>query len=137
MTLNHSTQTLDVRQDSFRWHANDTASAYAAFVDPLDPPSSQRQDAKDHGIPRSTLGSWLRNPPLPSRPCPCRLLFQHGQTRIDQKRLSALTVVHNYLIRRSDGTTAAERFFAQQQHDLFEWLLLRMTRLPTPAQTTQ
>jgi hypothetical protein len=60
-------------------------------------------------------------------------LFQHGQTRISQKRLSALTVVHNYLIRRSDGTTAAERFFGQQQRDLFSWLLERMPTLPTPA----
>lgn len=38
-------------------------------------------------------------------------LYQHGQTRMSQQRLQALTVVHNYVGKRADGSTAAERFF--------------------------
>jgi Family of unknown function (DUF6399) len=60
-------------------------------------------------------------------------LFHHGQTRLSEKRLNALTVVHNFVVRRADGTTAAERFFGQKQKDAFSWLLERMPDLPHPA----
>jgi hypothetical protein len=60
-------------------------------------------------------------------------LFHHGQTRLSEKRLQALTVVHNYVVRREDGTTAAERFFGQKQRDAFAWLLRRLPELPRPA----
>lgn len=60
-------------------------------------------------------------------------LFHHGQTRLSSKRLKALTVVHNYVVRRADGTTAAERFFGQKHPDAFSWLLQRMPELPRPA----
>ena len=60
-------------------------------------------------------------------------LFHHGQTRLSEKRLRTLTVVHNYVVRRPDGTTAAERFFGQKQRDAFDWLLQRMPELPRPA----
>jgi hypothetical protein len=60
-------------------------------------------------------------------------LFHHGQTRLSEKRLQTLTVVHNYVVRRDDGTTAAERFFGQKQRDAFAWLLQRMPELPHPA----
>jgi hypothetical protein len=60
-------------------------------------------------------------------------LFHHGQTRLSEKRLKALTVVHNFVVRRTDGTTAAERFFGQKQKDAFTWLLQRMPDLPHPA----
>ena len=60
-------------------------------------------------------------------------LFHHGQTRLSEKRLQALTVVHNYVVRREDGTTAAERFFGQKQRDAFAWLLERLPELPRPA----
>jgi len=60
-------------------------------------------------------------------------LFHHGQTRLSEKRLKALTVVHNYVVRREDGTTAAERFFGQKQREAFTWLWQRMPDLPRPA----
>jgi hypothetical protein len=60
-------------------------------------------------------------------------LFHHGQTRLSEKRLQTLTAVHNYVVRREDGTTAAERFFGQKQRDAFDWLLQRMPELPRPA----
>jgi Family of unknown function (DUF6399) len=60
-------------------------------------------------------------------------LFHHGQTRLSEKRLKALTAVHNYVVKRQDGTTAAERFFGQKHRDAFTWLLQRMPDLPYPA----
>jgi Family of unknown function (DUF6399) len=60
-------------------------------------------------------------------------LFHHGQTRLSEKRLQALTAVHNYVVRRADGTTAAERFFGQKHTDAFAWLLERLPELPRPA----
>jgi hypothetical protein len=60
-------------------------------------------------------------------------LLHHGQARLSAGRLKALTVVHNYLVERADGTTAAERFFGQKPRDLFDWLLARLPDLPRPA----
>lgn len=60
-------------------------------------------------------------------------LFHHGQTRLSAGRLKALTVIHNYLTERADGTTAAERFFGKKPRDLFSWLLERLRNLPRPA----
>jgi hypothetical protein len=61
-------------------------------------------------------------------------LQQHGHSRVSEQRLKALTVIHNYLVKRPDGTTAAQRFFGQKHKDLFAWLLERMPDLPRPAQ---
>jgi Family of unknown function (DUF6399) len=61
-------------------------------------------------------------------------LLHHGHGPLSAGRLQALTVVHNYLSRRADGTTAAERFFGSQPCPVFEWLLERLPDLPRPAQ---
>ena len=53
-------------------------------------------------------------------------LWHHHLHRLSDERLSALTVIHNYWIRRRDGSTAAERFFEVPHADLFEWLLDHM-----------
>jgi hypothetical protein len=60
-------------------------------------------------------------------------LHHHGQGRLSAARLKALGVVHNYLSRRADGTTAAERFFGSKPRDVFGWLLERLPELPRPA----
>jgi hypothetical protein len=60
-------------------------------------------------------------------------LQHHGHSRVSARRLKALTVIHNYMVQRADGTTAAERFFGQQHKDVFSWLLERMPDLPRPA----
>ena len=61
-------------------------------------------------------------------------LMHHSRRAINSQRLSSLTVVHNYFIRRLDNTTAAERFFEQKHDDLFLWLLERVDCPPLPAQ---
>jgi hypothetical protein len=64
-------------------------------------------------------------------------LQQHGHSRVSERRLQALTVIHNYQVKRGDGTTAAERFFGQKHKDVFSWLLERMPDLPRPAPSRQ
>jgi Family of unknown function (DUF6399) len=61
-------------------------------------------------------------------------LYHHGQGPLREERLRALTAVHNFVVERADGTTAAERFFGSKPQPLFEWLLERMPELPQPAQ---
>ncbi|MCP4578850.1 MAG: hypothetical protein GY846_21435 [Deltaproteobacteria bacterium] len=56
-----------------------------------------------------------------------QLALRHqGIHRLSNRHLQALTVIHNYYIRRRDGTTAAERLFEAKPNDLFEFLLDRM-----------
>lgn len=56
-------------------------------------------------------------------------LHHHSRHRLSDRKLAALTTVHNYLIQRPDGTTAAERFFGQRPACLFE-AVLSQVRLP-------
>ena len=57
-------------------------------------------------------------------------LKHHALHRFTWRKLQALSVLHNYLVRRADGTTAAERFYGTPSRDLFAWLV---DRLPIPA----
>ena len=59
-------------------------------------------------------------------------LHHHGRHRLSDRRLAALTGVHNFHIRRPDGTTAAERFFGSTHPALFEQILLRVPLPPRP-----
>jgi hypothetical protein len=54
----------------------------------------------------------------------------HNRRELAPGRLKALTVMHNYGITRSDGTTAAERLFGTPFPDLFEWLVEQRGELP-------
>ena len=53
-------------------------------------------------------------------------LHHHALHRLSDRKLTALTTIHNYFIRRKDGTTAAQRFFGATPNDLFEWVLERV-----------
>lgn len=48
------------------------------------------------------------------------------------QRLKVLTVIHNFDLKRPDGTTAAERLFGTPFPDLFDWVMERMGALPLP-----
>jgi len=53
-----------------------------------------------------------------------QLALRHqGIHRLSNRQINAYTVIHNYYIKRRDGTTAAERFFNAKPNDLFEYLL--------------
>lgn len=61
-------------------------------------------------------------------------LRHHCLHRISDRKLAALTTVHNYFIKRRDGTTAAERFFGSRPRGLFEYLLDHVNLPGRPAQ---
>lgn len=61
-------------------------------------------------------------------------LRHHSLHRISDRKLAALTTVHNYFIKRRDGTTAAERFFGSKPRNLFAWLLEQVDLPGRPAQ---
>ena len=50
-------------------------------------------------------------------------LRHHSLHRISSRKLSALTVVHNFFIQRPDGSTPAQRFFEQDHSSLFDFLV--------------
>ena len=61
-------------------------------------------------------------------------LRHHSFHTLSPRKLQALTVIHNYAIRRrGDHSTAAERFFEQSHDDLFEHLLLTLPPPKRPA----
>ena len=59
-------------------------------------------------------------------------LHHHGRHRLSDRKLAALTAVHNFHIRRADGTTAAERLFGRAPPPLFEQVLARVPLPPRP-----
>jgi class 3 adenylate cyclase len=61
------------------------------------------------------------------------LIHNHGLHWISNRKLSALAAVHNFFIRRRDGTTAAERFFGNKPKAMFEVLLNNIDLPGRPA----
>jgi len=56
----------------------------------------------------------------------------HNGRGLTNNRLATLTVIHNYGLKRADGTTAAERLFGSPFPDVFEWLISQMGEPPRP-----
>ena len=56
----------------------------------------------------------------------------HNGRGLLPERLKALTIIHNFTLKRFDGTTAANRLFGKEFLDLFEWVVHRMDDLPLP-----
>ncbi|MCP3924550.1 MAG: hypothetical protein GY714_18405 [Desulfobacterales bacterium] len=61
--------------------------------------------------------------------------MHHNGRGFTPKRLKAQTVLHNYYLKRPDGTTAAERLFRTKFPDPLEWVVERMGDLPLPRCT--
>ncbi len=60
----------------------------------------------------------------------------HGLRRgLSSKRLKVATVIHNFALKRNDGSTAASRLFGQQFPDLFEYLVENIGELPQPRKS--
>ena len=99
---------------------------------------SPRQVAQQLGIPESSFRyGWQQQQRRRQQSrCP-RSFFEFCESpqgleflhRLTTPKLGALRVLHNYVVERRDGTTAAERFFGQRPQPLLPWLL---TRLPLP-----
>lgn len=58
--------------------------------------------------------------------------IHHGQKGIPKKKIKALSVIHNFDTKRSDGSTPAQRLFKQEFPDLFEFLYQNVTGFKEP-----
>jgi Family of unknown function (DUF6399) len=61
-------------------------------------------------------------------------LRHHSSHRLSNRKLGALTIIHNYFIKRPNETTAAERFYQSKPDDLFKYLL---DHLDIPARSAK
>jgi hypothetical protein len=61
--------------------------------------------------------------------------LHHSGRGFTEQTLQVLTIIHNFDIKRDDGTTAAQRLFEKPFPDLFEWIVPRMGELPRPRRT--
>ena len=59
-------------------------------------------------------------------------LRHHGLREITPRKLRVLGVLHNFVIKRRDRTTAANRFFGQEHRELFPWLVEHVPLPPRP-----
>lgn len=98
-------------------------------------PEEEKREVEE--VARETAGLFQRSSSCVEGRNGRLSLQHHGHSRVSERRLKALTVIHNYMVKRSDGTTAAERFFGQKPRDVFTWLLERMPDLPRPAPNRQ
>ena len=65
-------------------------------------------------------------------------LRNHQIRGLDRPRTRAcLTAIHNFFLTRSDGTTAAERFFGQKPRSMFAAILASVEIPPAPLSPPQ
>lgn len=63
---------------------------------------------------------------------------RHHVTRgFSEQSLKTLTTIHNFDLRRADGSTAAQRLFDYDFPNLFEWVLSHTTELPLPRRSSK
>ena len=60
--------------------------------------------------------------------------LHHSGRGLSESDLEVLTIIHNFDLRRADGSTAAQRFFGRTFPELFPWLIEKMGDLPSPSQ---
>ncbi len=58
--------------------------------------------------------------------------IHHSSRGLSPRRLAVLTVIHNFDLKRKDGSTAAQRLFARPFPDLFEAIVDGFGELPLP-----
>lgn len=63
--------------------------------------------------------------------------LHHNARGFSEHSLKALTIIHNFDIKRLDGSTPAQRLFGKPFPDLFEWLLDHASELPRPRKSTK
>lgn len=61
--------------------------------------------------------------------------LHHANRGFTEQSLKVLTIIHNFDLKRHDGTTAAQRLFDKPFPDLFESVVLNMADLPRARRT--
>ena len=63
--------------------------------------------------------------------------LHHARRGFSEQSLNVLTIIHNFDLKRHDGTTAAQRLFGREFPDLFEWMLDHIGELPMPRRSSK
>lgn len=63
--------------------------------------------------------------------------LHHAGRGFSEQSLKALTVIHNFDLKRPDGTTAAQRLFGYPFPDVFESVLEHIGDLPMPRRSSK
>jgi len=61
--------------------------------------------------------------------------LHHARRGFSEQSLQVLTIIHNFDLKRHDGSTAAQRLFGHEFPDLFEWMLGQVGDLPMPRRS--
>jgi len=61
----------------------------------------------------------------------------HARRGFSKQSLKVLTIIHNFDLKRQDGSTAAQRLFGYQFPDPFEWVLTQVGDLPMPRRSAK
>jgi hypothetical protein len=63
--------------------------------------------------------------------------LHHAGRGLSEQNLRVLTIIHNFDLKRADGTTAAQRLFDHRFPDLFEWIIDYMDELPVARRSSK
>jgi Sec-independent protein translocase protein TatA len=63
--------------------------------------------------------------------------LHHLGRGLTAQTLKVLTIIHNFDLKRADGTTAAQRLFDHRFPDLFEWVVDHMGELPVARHSSK
>jgi hypothetical protein len=63
--------------------------------------------------------------------------LHHARRGFSEQSLNVLTIIHNFDLKRVDGTTAAQRLFGHNFPDVFEWTLAHVGELPMPRRSSK
>jgi len=63
--------------------------------------------------------------------------LHHAGRGFPDQTLQVLTIIHNFDLKRADGTTAAQRLFDHPFPDLFEWVVDHMGDLPLARKSSK
>jgi hypothetical protein len=61
--------------------------------------------------------------------------LHHANRGFSEQTLKVLTAIHNFDLKRHDGSTTAQKLFAKHFPDVFEWVVLNMGELPSPRKS--
>jgi hypothetical protein len=120
------------RKAELRGRAAQILAEARAASGPLHTVSEERRDLIEHTA-RRCAEMFVRSSSCTEGRNGQLALHYQSSHRLSDRKLAVLTTIHDYLLRRPDGTTAAERFFGSKPQDLFEWLLDRLDLPARPA----
>jgi hypothetical protein len=63
--------------------------------------------------------------------------LHHAGRGLSEQTLRVLTIIHNFDLKRADGTTAAQRLFDHRFPDLFEWVVDYIDELPVARRSSK